>query len=105
MITLSKIGIEIVEWALEPMIDFWGNDEQDLGRVYPESDLPKVEGICLTLSRFSEINEDLIYRLLHQLPDVLEGNLDGTASTQKKVTWKIIIAEGIVEKIRAENDS
>lgn len=75
---------EQVEWALDPMADHWcseaGADARD-GEVLPESSLP-VLGPCpgsrgpqktskaLTLSDVPEVNDDLLYRLEEQLPDM-----------------------------------
>lgn len=70
---LTKKQLELVEWALGPMADFWcteeGAYERD-GEVYQESDLPRIQFGQLFLSTVEEINEDLLYRLEEQLPDM-----------------------------------
>lgn len=70
---LTKAQMDAVAWALDPMSDYWcseeGAHERD-GEVYPESALPCIKHEDLFLSTVPEINEDLLYRLEEQLPDM-----------------------------------
>lgn len=72
-----------VEWALEPMTDFWCSDEganERGGRVHPLNHLPvlmpdgtRKTSRILELSQDDEINGDLLYRLEIQLRDMARG--------------------------------
>lgn len=79
-VKLTLQQAEQVEWALGPMGDRWcsegGAEERD-GEVYGDESLPVLgpDGTrqttrILLLSEVEEINEDLLYRLEEQLPDM-----------------------------------
>lgn len=80
MLKLTKKQAEIVSWAIEPMHDYWcteaGADERD-GPMYDVSDLPVLCRRTLTLSTVRDINEDLVYRIGVQLPDMARVELGG----------------------------
>ena len=74
-VKLTKRQASVVEWALDPMDDYWCSESGAWGRdgpIHPESDLPKLQGLILTLSNVDDINDDLLYRLEDQLPDMEE---------------------------------
>ncbi len=82
---LTKAQMNAVEWALDPMDDRWcsegGAEERD-GPIYPESALPCIKHDDLFLSTVPEINEDLLYRLEVQLPDMCsQGNSPRNGAT------------------------
>ncbi len=64
------------EWALDPMFDYWCNEqgawERGEDEMYDIKDLPKVQGNILYLSNILDINEDLLWRLEEQAPSVCE---------------------------------
>lgn len=79
-VKLTLAQAEAVAWAIAPMSDHWttedGADARD-GDVIPGSDLPRIvpDGTrktskILILSPRDEVNEDLLYRLEEQLPDM-----------------------------------
>lgn len=85
MIQLTQVQAEQVEWALGDMADFWTTEDGAEGRdgkLYPESDLPVLDGLSLTISPIEEINADLLYRLEIQLPDM--ADMEGTSIAKGK---------------------
>lgn len=94
-IKLTKAQAEWVSWALDPMVDFWCNEsgahDRD-GEVLPESDLPQLDGLELTLSENDEVNSDLLYRMEVQAVGMAEEN--GEYSQAKA-------AERVAGKMRA----
>jgi len=72
-VLMTKAESYWAEWALDPMWDLWctesGAWERD-GEIYLEMYLPRIMGNSLILSDVEEINEDLLYRLEEQAPDV-----------------------------------
>ena len=73
-VQLTKAQAEAVAWALDPMGDYWCSENEAWGRdgpVYDDADLPKLKGTVLVLSPVDEINEDILYRLEEQLPDMI----------------------------------
>ena len=90
-VKLTLAQVEQVEWALSPMPDYWctehGAHERD-GEVLPDTAIPtiaphKQTSRLLVLSAYREVNEDLLYRLEDQLPDMarqasgFDGNRGG----------------------------
>jgi hypothetical protein len=83
-VKLTLQQAEQVEWALGAMDDYWTSESEAIGRdgpVYPESALPHLAPLVgprgpaktaklLILSDVEEINDDLLYRLEEQLPDM-----------------------------------
>ena len=96
---ISKGERRWAEWAIDPMLDFWCSDEEAYardGQVYPQNALPHVVGNALILSDVDEINEDLLYRLEIQAPDVCETD----ASSEQQVAARARCAVGLAKKIR-----
>lgn len=65
------------EWAIDPMRDYWCDEEEAYARdgdIYDESQIPRIEGNSLILSDVLEINEDLLYRLEEQSWDVTDSS-------------------------------
>lgn len=86
-----------VEWALEPMADFWctvdGAHERGglfkparfLPRLLPDGD--RKTSRILELSQDDEINSDLLYRLEVQLRDMAHENEDQAAKGHARAGW------------------
>lgn len=99
-IEITSLQAEHVSWALDPMMDYWGadngkptrageifSDAGDPSLVIPEgATMPTLNGLLLTLSTWSEINDDLHYRVGTQLPAMMDDNHDW--SPQKLLTQK-----------------
>lgn len=98
---LTKRQLELVAWAVEPMADHWcteqGAHARD-GEVLPESAMPYVLGKQVTLSTVPEVNDDLLYRLEEQLPDMVRGNPDAPRGDAKLA----VEAAGIIREWMAE---
>lgn len=87
--------MDAVRWALDPMEDYWCGEAGAYGRdgeVYPESALPCIRNDNLFLSTVPEINEDLLYRLEEQLPDMVrqDKSVAPNAATAALKAAKII---------------
>ena len=89
---------EWVEWALDPMADFWcsteGARERGEDAVYDEADLPRLDGKHLVVSAIADINADLLYRLQVQAPQVAEG-----ADTDQAASGAARAAMGVATKL------
>ncbi len=84
-IHLTKAQMNAVKWALDPMRDYWCSESEAVGRdgpVYQEDVLPCIKHDDLFLSTLPEINDDLLYRLEVQLPDMCsQGNSPRNGAT------------------------
>lgn len=79
-VKLTLAQAEVVAWAIAPMSDHWTTEDganARNGEVIPESDLPRLEpdgtrktSVILVLSPRDDVNDDLLYRLEEQLPDM-----------------------------------
>lgn len=77
-VKLTLAQKDAVEWALGAMEDYWCSEceaEARNGEVIPTESLPflsphKQTSFLLTLSDVDEVNEDLLYRLGEQFPDM-----------------------------------
>jgi hypothetical protein len=102
LIELTKGERSAVEWALEPMRDYWctesGAYDRD-GKQYTEADLPSVSGSVLVLSEVDEINSDLHYRTTVQLADMAEQTAGDGVSVQG-VAGQIAICERLSTKLK-----
>jgi hypothetical protein len=98
-IQISPAEINWAEWALDPMYDMWcteeGSYERD-GNIYNENQLPKIENGIFILSEIYEINEDLLYRLEEQAPEVSE--CDAISNQQIKARCRAALT--LSQKIR-----
>jgi hypothetical protein len=88
-IRLTAGEIDAIEWALDPMADYWcsaeGAYERD-GQEYATDHLPTLFGDELVLSAVDEINSDLLYRVCEQLPDMAKSEPVATSRGQQRVS-------------------
>lgn len=86
-VKLTQAQVEQVQWALDPMMDFWCSESEAHARggaVYDEWALPKLNGLTLELSPHDEINGDLCYRLEEQLPAMAQADGSMTAKNHAR---------------------
>lgn len=81
-IELTPSEAEQIEWALDPMREYWcmladdGSVDSEAGDpVLDESVLPKLEGRILTLSPNDHMNDDLKHRITDHLLDITKDEL------------------------------
>lgn len=106
-IKLTPLQINHVEWALDPMQEYWGGWEgfptrdgeifSDAGN--PELEIPEgatmpiLDGCVLTLSNWSEINDDFLYRVGEMLPNMIADNTEFNQQTingQRKSCFDLV---------------
>jgi hypothetical protein len=83
MVQMTPAEKNWADWAIDPMRDYWCDEEGAYSRdgdIYDENQIPKIEGNNLILSDTYEINEDLLYRLEEMSYDV--AYCDATAQEQ-----------------------
>jgi len=105
-IQLTKKEAELIEWALDPMVDYWtdesgarerGDVETDEnGPIYAQDQLPKLDGTVLTLSPIDDINTDLHYRIAEQL-DKMTDEADELTPQARSGQHRLI--DSIVDKL------
>lgn len=106
-IKLTALQAEHVDWALDPMQEYWGgwggfptrdgeifSDAGNPELAIPEgATMPVLNGCVLTLSNWSEINEDLLYRVGEMLPDMISDNTEFSQQTingQRKSCFDLV---------------
>lgn len=103
-IRLGSRQLELAEWAIEPMHDFWCTAESAWdreGTEYPETDLPSIKGNVLRLSPVKEINDDLSWRLREQFPNLGMQEPEEIARFKQDIESARLLADNIDSKTGA----
>lgn len=113
MIKLTPLQAEHIEWALDPMQEYWGGwDGKPTreGEMFSEAGdpdleipdgaiMPILDGDMLAISNWDQINDDLLYRIGEMLPGMIEDN---TEFSPQQISGQKRSCEMLAEKIEAE---
>ena len=78
-IPLTPLERELVQWAIDPMAEYWHEEQEQ-----PELIMPRIDGTMLLLPGNEDVKHDLLYRLGEQLVDMTAGAVQTREITPQK---------------------
>jgi hypothetical protein len=95
-IKLTPAEKKWAEWAIDPMLDYF-EEQVRLGEMKQMPELPQIEKDELLIPANPDVQDDLLYRLQKQAPDVCETDADSAMQAAARCRSALRLAKKIEE--------